>query len=261
MQNEDQKEAGIPGIDDELPELPQVDELTALKSRADLMGLTYHPSIGLEKLREKVNLAIAAEGAPKRDDDETVQLPHTPHAPAPMPEPPAPVVAPAAAVPVQAYQAQTLAPVVIEKPRAVYVSPKQHADTPSVPVEGETIGQKRMRLKRHANELIRIRVTCMNPAKKEWEGEIIAGGNNLVGTLAKYIPFGADDGWHVPRIIYNVLRDRMAQIFVTVTDPRTKQKGRVGKQIKEFAIEVMDPLTPEELSELAARQAATRAID
>lgn len=31
------------------------DELTLLKERADLMGIKYHPSIGVEKLREKVN--------------------------------------------------------------------------------------------------------------------------------------------------------------------------------------------------------------
>lgn len=31
------------------------DELTLLKERADLMGIKYHPSIGLDKLKEKVN--------------------------------------------------------------------------------------------------------------------------------------------------------------------------------------------------------------
>lgn len=253
MENTEQSTAEdikIPGIDDDLPELEVPDELTTLKEKADLMGLSYHPSIGVDKLRTKVAEAIAAEGAPKcAADAETPVASSTP------------AVTPERAAPVQAYQAETLAPVVLEKPRKAYMSPKQHADTESVPVEGETIGQKRLRMKRHANELIRVRVTCMNPAKKEWEGEIIAAGNNLVGTLSKFVPFGADEGWHIPRIMYNVMRDRMAQIFVTVTDPRTKQKGRVGKQIKEFAIEVLEPLTPDELQELAQRQAMARSID
>lgn len=239
MENLDQAVTDkIPGIDDELPELPVPDELTSLKDKADLMGLSYHPSIGVDKLRAKVAEAIAAEGAPKRADEVVV-----------------------AAAPVQAYQAESLAPVAVDKPRKAYLSPKQHADQESIAVEGETVGQKRVRQKRHANELIRVRVTCMNPAKKEWEGEIIAAGNNLVGTISKYIPFGNDEGWHIPRIMYNVIRDRMAQIFITVTDPRTKQKVRKGKQIKEFAIEVLEPLTTEELKELAARQAASRSID
>lgn len=253
MQNENQA-AGIPGIDDELPELPKEDELTALKSRADLMGLSYHPSIGLEKLREKVAAAIAAEGAPNRAADA---------------EQPVAASSPAAgsAVPTQAYQAASLAPEAATNaaeaaPRR-YLSPKQRADAPSVPVEGETIAQKRVRLKRHANELIRINVTCMNPAKKEWEGEIIAGGNALVGTLTKYVPFNTDEGWHVPRILYNVLRDRMCQVFVSkkVKIGGTEQTKREGKLIKEFSIDVLEPLTKEELEELAARQAATHAID
>lgn len=245
MENLDQSDK-IPGIDDDAPALPVSDELSVLKDRADLMGVPYHPSIGLEKLRAKVNEAIAAEGAPKHADDDTDELPT------------APVSAPLASAPVQAYQA----PVIIQSvmPAVRYITPKQHADQVSVSPEGENPSQKRLRQKRHANELIRIRVTCMNPAKKEWEGEIFAAGNNLVGTLKKYVPFGVDDGWHVPRIMYNVIRDRMAQIFVTVTDEKGN-KVRRGRLIREFAIEVLDPLNPTELAELAARQAATRAID
>lgn len=248
MENQDQNEGSIPGIDDELPALQAPDELTSLKNKADLMGLTYHPSIGLEKLRDKVRAAIEAEGAPVKEE---VPAPELKVGPPNQP----------AAVPTQAYQAASLAPVALEKPRAKTLTPRQHADQESEPVEGESVGQKRMRLKRHANELIRINVTCMDPLKKEWDGEIIGAGNNLVGTLTKYIPFGTDEGWHVPRIMYNVLRDRMCQIFITVTDPVTKQKVRRGKLIKAFAIDVLDPLTSEELAELAARQAATRAID
>jgi hypothetical protein len=39
-------------------DLPIPDELTSLKARADLMGITYHPSIGVDKLREKVQAAL-----------------------------------------------------------------------------------------------------------------------------------------------------------------------------------------------------------
>ena len=76
MENLDQNVADkIPGIDDELPDLPVPDELTSLKEKADFMGVPYHPSIGVEKLRAKVAEALAAEGAPRRAtaDDEPVQ--------------------------------------------------------------------------------------------------------------------------------------------------------------------------------------------
>lgn len=254
MENQDQTAAtGIPGIDDDLPALPVPDELTTLKGKADLMGLTYHPSIGLEKLRAKVAEALASEGAPVRTEtsaaaeDTTTAIEEAPTAPV--------------GTPTQAYQAPTLAPVALEKPRMKTLTPRQYADQESVGPAGETVAERRLRMKRHANELIRIRVTSMDPAKKEWEGEIIGAGNNLVGTLTKYVPFGIDEGWHVPRILYNVIRDRMAQIFITVTDPVSKQKVRKGKLIKAFAIDVLDPLTEDEIKELAARQAATRSID
>ena len=40
------------------------DELTTLKARADLIGVSYHPSIGVDKLREKVNAALAGKILP-----------------------------------------------------------------------------------------------------------------------------------------------------------------------------------------------------
>lgn len=180
--------------------LPQ-DELAALKARADLMGISYHPSIGVEKLREKVNAAMA------------------------------------------------------DKPVAAETKEQEE------PAKAEeTPDQRRARKRREANELVRIRLTCMNPLKKEWDGEIITAGNSVVGSFTKYIPFNADDGWHVPRIIYNQLLQRKCQVFYTVRDSRGNQT-RKGKMIKEFAIEVLPPLTEEELKELARRQAMSKAID
>lgn len=178
------------------------DELAALKARADLLGISYHPSIGLEKLRAKVNGAVT--GSSDDEEDE----------------------APAEAKPVQ-----------------------------------ESESAKRLRLRQEAARLIRIRLTCLNPNKKEWDGEIITAGNAGVGTFKKFIPFhSADDGWHIPHIIYQQLAHRECQIFVTTTDGRGN-KVRTGKMIKEFAIEVLPNLTEEELGELARRQAMSKAID
>ena len=180
------------------------DELAALKARADLLGISYHPTIGLEKLRAKVNAAITSEGEPDS--------------------------APEADAPVQ------------EAPK-------------------ETEAAKRLRLRNEAAKLVRIRLTCMNPNKKEWDGEIITAGNAAVGTFKKFVPFhSADDGWHVPNIIYKQLAQRECQIFVTTTDG-AGNKIRKGKLIKEFAIEVLPDLTEEELAELARRQAMAKAID
>ena len=175
------------------------DELQILRDRANLLGVRFHPSISLDKLREKVVAATSGEATP----------------------------------------------------------PDEAKDTE--PVE-ETVGQKRNRMKRDALALVRVRITCMNPAKAEWEGEIVTAGNSLIGSVKKFVPFNADDGWHIPNILLQQLRERQCQIFHTVTDARGN-KVRKGKLIKEFAIEVLPPLTPEELAELARRQAMAKAID
>ena len=175
------------------------DELATLKERADMLGVKYHPSISLDKLRDKVNGAVTD-------------------------------VAPAAKEPVET---------VVE----------------------ETLVQRRIRKKLEANELVRIRVTCMNPAKKEWDGEIFTAGNSLVGSFSKFIPFNdAEDGWHVPRIIYNQIVQRQCQVFTTVRDGRGNS-SRKGKLIKEFAIEVLPNLTSTELNVLARKQSMAKATD
>ena len=172
-------------------------ELENLKSRAEKLGVKFHPSISAEKLREKIK-AHQADGEGEAGE----------------------------------------------------VGPKAEDTT-------ENPSLKKLRLKREALKLVRVRITCMNPAKKEWEGEIITVANNAVGTVKRYVPFNTEDGWHVEHILLEQLRERQCQIFVTEKDSRGN-KVRKGKLIREFAIEVLDPLTEEELRDLAQRQAMAK---
>jgi len=160
----------------------------------------FHPSISLEKLRDKVNASVTATETPEPE----------------------------------------------VKKEALVVE--------------ETVVQRRLRKRKEANELVRIRVTCMNPAKKEWEGELFTAGNSLVGSFTKFVPFDTEDGWHVPRIIYEQIVQRQCQVFTTVRDVRGNS-SRKGKLIREFAIEVMPQLTEKELTELARRQAMSKSTD
>jgi len=177
-----------------------VDPLVSMKAKADKLGVSYHPNIGLDKLREKVNAKL--NGEPESQE----------------------------------------APAVIE------------ASTE------ESAVARKLRKKREAGELVRIRVVCMNPNKKEWEGEIFTASNSVVGTFKKYVPFNADEGWHVPRIIYNMIIQRQCQVFVSKKGPRGVVM-KEGKMIREFAVEVLPLLSEEELHDLAQRQAMAKAID
>lgn len=175
------------------------DELATLKQRADLMGVKYHPSISVEKLREKVTAAMSKDDGSEKD-----------------------------ATPAE--------------------------------ISGESEAAWRKRVVDEATKLVRIRLTCMNPLKKEWDGEILTVGNSVVGTLRKYIPFNADEGWHVPHMMYEELRDRQCQVFFTKKDGKGNNI-RDSKLIKEFAIEVMPQLSQDELKDLAQRQALAHSID
>lgn len=111
--------------------------------------------------------------------------------------------------------------------------------------------------KKEANRLIRCRITCMNPNKKEWEGEIISVGSAKLGTFKKYVKFNTEDGYHIPKIIYDYLKEKKCSIFYNVKD-QTGQSVRKSKAVNEFNIEVLPPLTPKELKDLAQRQAMAK---
>lgn len=157
-------------------------EFQALKDKADLLGIKYHPNISEEKLRERIAEFEAGQ------DTDTVSVTDT--------------------------EAEYTAE---EDPTA----------------------------------LVRVRVTCMNPNKRKYTGDMITVGNSKIGTLRKFVPFGHE--WHIPRIMLNVMKDKEFRQSRTV-----KEGGKervINEFVKEYAIEVLPALTADELKELAQRQA------
>lgn len=120
--------------------------------------------------------------------------------------------------------------------------------------------QMRNRLRKEASALVRVRVTCMNPNKKEWKGEIFTASNSIVGTFRKYVQFNTEEGWHVPQIILNMIKARQFQTFYTIKNERGVAV-RKGKLVPEFAVEVLPPLTEKELLELSRRQALAGGVE
>jgi hypothetical protein len=105
---------------------------------------------------------------------------------------------------------------------------------------------------RNAGALKRIRVTCMNPQKRNWKGEVISVGSRKMGTFKKFIPFDGQP-YHVPQVIYEELKSRQCTVFIT--EKRGGEDFRVGKLVNEFAIDDLPPLTQEELADLEKKQA------
>jgi hypothetical protein len=196
----------------------QPSEIDTLKQRADLMGIKYHPNIGVEKLRNKINRQLElAQGMEDEDDGVT------------------------------------------DDPTAEQAA-KMQATEGEIYDEAEFRKRQRANKRREAGKLVRIRVTCMNPNKKEWEGEIISVGSAQLGTYKKYVPFNLETGYHVPNIIYKAMKARKCTVFHTVKGPRG-DKIRKGRLVNEFAIEVLPALTEAELKELARKQAMAGSID
>jgi len=61
---------------------------------------------------------------------------------------------------------------------------------------------------RESGALVRVQITNLNPAKREWPGEIISVGSSKLGTFKKYIPYNTDAPYHIPRIMLDVMKER-----------------------------------------------------
>jgi len=122
-------------------------------------------------------------------------------------------------------------------------------------VEGLTENEQRVVLKQEAAALTRVRVTCMDPNKREYDGDFFCAGNRVIGTYKVYVPFDVE--WHVPSVILKMIRRKQCQVFVSKRDERGRQI-REGKSIKAFAVEVLPALTEQEMKELAQRQAMSK---
>lgn len=177
------------------------EELQLLKDRADRMGIQYHPSIGLDKLRTKVKTALDLDGEPDPVKSGDVDM-------------------------------------------SQFV---------------ESLGQKKARLKKESERLIRVRVACMNPTKAAMEGDIFTAGNKYIGMISKYVPFNAD-AWHVPKILVDMMEEKKYIHHYKVKDA---QGNDINKQklMKEYSIQYLPNLTEQELKDLAHEQAITNRLN
>lgn len=206
-------------MSDEIPENQELTELDMLKQRADQLGIKYGAKVGVDLLRTRVNAAINGEDEDTNLDNDAEQEEEDPKEAKPT----------------------------LSKKRAEAF--------------GETPDEKRQRLRRDALKLVRVRITCMNPLKKEFKGEVFTVSNSVVGTYRKFVPYNteSDEGWLIPKIMLNMLRERkFNQIRF-----ETKNGLKIPRpnQVKEFAIELMEPPTKQELVELERRQAMSRSIE
>ena len=105
---------------------------------------------------------------------------------------------------------------------------------------------------------VRVRITNMDPKKKDLPGEIWTVANEYLGTVRKFVPYGeqTDDGFHIPYCLYRLLDSKR---FLHIRDVKDRTTGIVRQDkvwAKEFSLDVLPTLTQGELGRLAAAQAA-----
>jgi len=199
-----------PGTQEDVPvTVEPMDELALLKQRADRMGIAYHPNIGIEKLKTKIE--EKKEGIVSAKNEYAGEEAAT----------------------IQAYEDVVDGDTFTQGRR-------------------ETPAQINMRKRQEALRLVRIRVTNMNPLKSNMRGEIYSVGNSQIGFIKKFVPFNCDAGYHVPQIILTHMQNKkfMTHFEVKIGNKKIKK----NKLVPELAIEIMPPLTAEELQELKQRQ-------
>lgn len=200
---EDQNQPNEDGSLDEVEQKP--DELTMLKQRARMMGVSFSNNIGVEALKQRIQDKM--DGKPATTD-----------------VPPAALTDPAI--------------------------PAAKNNKPTT-LRGQ-IQKENMRL-------IRLRITNLDPKKKDLPGEIFTVANEYLGTVRKFVPFGevTENGYHVPYVIYKMMKRRKFLNIRTYKDRKNNNQVRIEQNwAQEFALEVLPPLTKEELSQLATSQSA-----
>ena len=116
----------------------------------------------------------------------------------------------------------------------------------------------RKMMQRDQMKLVRVRITNMDPKKKDLPGEIWTVSNEYLGNVRKMIPYGeqTDEGFHIPYCLFRLLQSKRFLHIRTVKDRVTGVERQDKQWVKEFSLDVLPDLTKEELARLAAAQAA-----
>ena len=105
---------------------------------------------------------------------------------------------------------------------------------------------------RDAKKLVRVIINCNNKNKAGYTGDIFSAHNAHVSET-KFIPFGVPT--HITQIMFNTLKEKKCQQFKKVRLPNGQEITK-PYTIDEFNIEILPPLTKEELEAIKKKQLA-----
>lgn len=106
---------------------------------------------------------------------------------------------------------------------------------------------------KEAMKLVRCTISCNNPNKASYTGDIFCVQNAKLPEVKKFVPFNVPT--HVPSILLNMIREKQCQKFVSKRLPNGQQATE-SKLVPEYNIQILPPLTKEELEAIKQKQLA-----
>lgn len=126
---------------------------------------------------------------------------------------------------------------------------KLREDNPNEEDELETARKECMKL-------VRISLSCLDSSKSELDGEFFQAANGVCN-VKRYVPFNVP--WHIEQILYDTIKEKKMQKVVSAgKDSSVNRKTLLASA---YAMEILDPMTQQELDDLAKVQAARQSIE
>lgn len=109
---------------------------------------------------------------------------------------------------------------------------------------------RKLSYREEAMKLVRIILFNNDPSEKDTESVTITVCNDKIPSFSRNIPFNKP--WHVEQIILNVIADK--EFLVKAVDGKGMYDPEKSYLRKKYTIQLLNPLTEEELKELAEKQ-------
>ena len=112
----------------------------------------------------------------------------------------------------------------------------------------------KMDMIKEATQLIRVIISPMSPEEHKLSGNFFRVGNSIIPSEMYYVPYNIANGWHVPKILLDTLKEKTYVTKLMVKNPKTNEEVLKTAQVPSYNIIELPPITDEELEDLKKTQ-------
>ena len=107
--------------------------------------------------------------------------------------------------------------------------------------------------RRAAERLVRVRVNALDPQMQGLGSSPFGFSNSVIGTIQRVVPLDAAEGFYIPVVLIDVIKEKKYRI----TKYRQDDRGNdipYSVELPSFSIEILDDLTAAEVDVIRQRQ-------